>query len=446
MTAGSYKTFFKGKRITVMGLGLLGRGVGDVAFLASLGAKLTVTDRKTKKELEPSLKKLSKYKNIKYVLGEHRLEDFRSADMILKAAGVPLNSPFIAEAHKHHIPVHISTALFAAFAKEMGAEIVGVTGTRGKSTTTHLIAHILNTAGKRVILGGNVRGLSTLAQLPKVKKGDVAVLELDSWQLQGFDSLTLSPRVSVFTSFLQDHLNYYPTMKEYFADKATIYRHQGRDGVLIAGPTAAALIKKELRRLHGKFIPVTAHDIPRSWKRKLLGTHNDENIACAAAAARALGVSEAMIKKGVATFVPIEGRLQTLRVVRGITVVNDNNGTTPDATIAAIKALPKKGNLILIMGGSDKGISFKPLIIEIKKRKAKLVLLPGTGTERFKREYQGRSLILREGETMEEAVNAAFAIAKKGDTMLLSPACASFGLFKNEYDRNDQFVKAVVSL
>lgn len=443
MNAKSYKDFFKGKRVTVMGLGLLGRGVGDVAFLAQMGAKVIVTDKKTKAELAPSLKLLSKYKNIKYTLGSHREADFTRADMVIKAAGVPLQSPFIDSVKKAGVPVYMSTALFAQFAKEKGAILVGITGTRGKSTTTHLIAHILKGAGKRVHLGGNVRGVATLPQIKNVKAGDICVLELDSWQLQGFADLKIALDVAVFTSFMQDHLNYYKSMSLYFKDKAGIYLNQTKDDVLVAGPTASPLIKKDFKHVHGHFIAVNESDVPKGWKSNLLGAHNDENSACAISAARALGLSEALIKKGLASFKPVEGRLEFMRNVRGVAIYNDNNGTTPDATIAALKAMPKRGKTILIMGGSDKGISFKNLTAEIKRAKVTLVLLPGSGTEAFKKEWKGGFV---EVPSMEEAVKVAYGIAKKGDRVLLSPACASFGLFTNEYDRNDQFVKAVKAL
>ena len=180
------QNYFKGKKITVMGLGLLGRGIGDVAFLAEQGAELIVTDLKTADELAESLKPLKQFANITYVLGEHRLEDFRNRDFILKAAGVPFDSIYIAEAEKQGIPVEMSTALFAALTP---ATIVGITGTRGKSTVTHLLHTVLQEkyqgSETRVFLGGNVRGVSTLPFLAQAKKGDIAVLELDSWQLQG---------------------------------------------------------------------------------------------------------------------------------------------------------------------------------------------------------------------------------------------------------------------
>ena len=191
MTA--YRDFFAGKRVMLMGLGLLGRGIGDAAFLAGLGAELTVTDRKNEAELAASLKQLSGFSNIRYVLGEHRLEDFQRADMVIKAAGVPRDSPYVKAARDAGVAVYMSTALFAKFARQTSAAIAGVTGTRGKSTVTHMIHHALAGAGRRAHLGGNVRGLSTLSLLPEVRSGDIAVLELDSWQLQGFGGLRLSP-------------------------------------------------------------------------------------------------------------------------------------------------------------------------------------------------------------------------------------------------------------
>src|SRR5262249_20572382 len=156
----------------------------------------------------------------------HDKKDFTEADMVIKAAGVPLHSPEIAAAHKAGVPVYMSTALFAKYARGCGAKIIGVTGTRGKSTITHLIYRTLAHAGVRTHVGGNVRGVSTLAQIAKVEAGDWCVLELDSWQLQGFGELAMSPDIAVFSNLMPDHLNYYPNMDAYFADKANIFTHQ----------------------------------------------------------------------------------------------------------------------------------------------------------------------------------------------------------------------------
>src|SRR3989344_3204668 len=225
MNESSYRGAFKGKKITLLGLGLLGRGVNVAKFLAELGAELTITDMKDAKALEPSLKQLRKFKNIRYVLGEHRLKDFKNCDMVIKAAGVPLDSPYIKEAKKNKIPVEMDASLFAKFTP---ATMVGVTGTRGKSTVTHLVAHILGLAyPEHVFVGGNVRGMATLPLLKKTKIGDIVVLELDSWQLQGFGDAKISPHVAVFTNFLEDHMNYYQgSMDKYFNDKANIFKYQ----------------------------------------------------------------------------------------------------------------------------------------------------------------------------------------------------------------------------
>src|SRR3990167_5586286 len=195
------KNYFKGKKITIMGLGLLGRGVGDAKFLEKNGADLLVTDLKSKKELKVSLDRLKKYKKIKYILGRHRFQDFRDKDMILKAAEVPLNSPFIMEAKKNNISIEMDASLFAKLAalSTSNVDMIGITGTRGKSTVTHLIYAILNEAFKKtkrkVYLGGNVKGLATLPLLKKVKENDTVVMELDSWQLQGFGDSKISPHI-----------------------------------------------------------------------------------------------------------------------------------------------------------------------------------------------------------------------------------------------------------
>jgi UDP-N-acetylmuramoylalanine--D-glutamate ligase len=231
----SYETFFGGKRITLLGLGLLGRGAGDAEFLARCGAQVLVTDKKTEAELAESVARLEKYPDIAFRLGGHRIEDFTNCDLVIKAAGVPLDSPEIAAARAAKVPVAMSTALFAKYAAEAGAIIVGVTGTRGKSTVSHMIQHCLKNGSKTAFLGGNIRGVSTLAMLPEIQAGDIAVLELDSWQLQGFGDLKISPNIGVFTNLLQDHLNYYKSMNDYFADKTNIFRYQKIGGALFVG-------------------------------------------------------------------------------------------------------------------------------------------------------------------------------------------------------------------
>lgn len=256
--------FFKGKKVTLMGLGLLGRGVGDAKYIAGCGAQLLITDKKSSEELTESLEQLKDVENISYRLGEHREEDFVHADMVIKAAGVPLNNEYIEAAKKAGVPVYMSTALFAKFAHSAGATLVGITGTRGKSTTTHLIFHVLSQVGRRVHLGGNVRGLSTLSLLPEVQRGDVVVLELDSWQLQGFGDLKVSPDVAVFTNLMADHQNYYPDMETYFLDKANIFLNQGEGDVLVCGESIA----DKIRAANPPVAPIVPEPLSKEWSLK----------------------------------------------------------------------------------------------------------------------------------------------------------------------------------
>ena len=375
--------YFKGKKITVMGLGLLGRGVGDIKFLAEAGADLIVTDLKTQEVLQESLDILKDYKNIKYVLGEHCLEDFRHRDFILKAAGVPLDSIYIAEAQKNWIPIKMSASWFAELAK--GVKIVGITGTRGKSTATVLIYEILKRAGQKVFLGGNIRGVSTLAFLNEAKPGDVAVLELDSWQLQGFGEAELSPQVSVFTTFLDDHLNYYrstsltASRELYFGDKANIFKYQKKGDVCIFGEDLAG---DSRFKIQGSGMRMAKKEmVPKDWRIQIPGEHNLLNIACAIEATRVLGVAPAIIREAIEEFRGVEGRLQDLGSFNGVKIYNDNNATTPDATVAALKALGK--NVILICGGSDKGLDMTALVNKIPKHCKAVILLPGSGSAKL---------------------------------------------------------------
>ena len=426
-----------------MGLGLLGRGVGDAIFLAERGAKLTITDLKPSTTLSPSLKKLKKFQKpargragIKYVLGKHRLEDFRNCDMVLKAAGVPDNSPYLRQAKKNKIPVKMSATLFA---KLSGLSIIGVTGTRGKSTVAHLITHILKSAGKKVILGGNIRGVSNLQLLKQVKHAEIAILELDSWQLQGFRDDKISPHIAVFTTFFPDHMTYYEKkMKKYFGDKAYIFKNQNKKDILIAGSQVFPFIMKWGGPIKSQVIvPKT-----KNFHMHIHGEHNLYNANLAAEAAKVAGVPDAIIKKAIESFEGVEGRMQFLREVKGVKYYNDTTATTPEATLAALRTLGKDKQIILIAGGSDKNLNMSALIREIPKFCKKVILLPGSGTKRIKSKIKNNV----EVSSMKDAVSKARISAEKGDSILLSPAFASFGTFNNEYDRGDQFMKIVKKL
>lgn len=436
----NYQDFFKDKKVTVMGLGLLGRGIGDIKFLAECGAELTVTDLKAADRLASSIQELDEFTArrqlpaIRYVLGEHRLEDFQNCDLVIKAAGVPLDSVYVAEAKKQGIRVAMSTELFAELS---GTKIIGITGTRGKSTTTYLIYEILKAAGYRTLLGGNIRGVSTLALLSQVQPGDWAVLELDSWQLQGFGESRLSPHIAVFTNFLPDHLNYYKNdLDLYFADKANIFKYQKPSDYLVCS-----------RQIAERLGVPAAPSLPTDWAVGIPGEHNRINAGLAAEAARLAGVSQEIIRQVISEFRGAPGRLEMVKTIRGIKIYNDTNSTTPDALAVALKTLGQRQNIILIMGGADKGLDFTQVMPLLESACKKIILLPGTGTDSFLSAQLSSSPCLKaktlQSATLAEAVNLAMSHADAGEVVLLSPGFASFGLFLNEYDRGDQFNKLV---
>lgn len=436
-----YCKAFRDKKVTVMGLGVQGRGVGDSEFLAQCGAELIITDLKGEEELAPSVRRLDKYKRISFVLGEHRLKDFQNRDLILKAASVPLDSLYIREAKKHGIPVEMSASLFA---KIVSIPVIGITGTRGKSTVTHLICEILKKAGTPVLLGGNVRGVGTLPLLEETHLpagGDsIALFELDSWQLQGFGESKLSPHIAVFTNFFPDHLNYYHgDLKQYFADKAHIFEYQTEKNYLITTEKVLALARKYGYDPRGTVvIPET---LSRDWHLKMPGEHNRANASFARAAAQVLHVEELLIREVIESFAGIPGRLQLIREIDGIKFFNDTTATTPEATIAALQTLGSaQSKVVLIMGGSDKELDMSELLSEIPKYCKGVVLLPGTGTDK---------LDIKEAEAIDslsDAVEKACALAEVGDSIVLSPAFTSFGMFQNEFDRGDQFTDIVNKL
>jgi len=439
--------YFKGKKVTVVGLGLLGKRLGDIAFLAECGAEVTVTDLKTREELAPSIKKLTKFKNIKYVLGEHRFEDFENKDFILKGQGVALDSPYIAHARSKGIPIEMDESLFAKLAPKV--KIVGVTGTRGKSTVTMLIYEILKSAGVRVHLGGNIKDTAALPLLKEVKDGDTVVFELSSWQLQGFGEAKISPHISVFTNFMPDHLNYYKNdMEQYFADKSYIYKFQTAKDLLILGSGVKDLVGDT----KGKVINANAKNVPKDWKIQLQGKHNLENIACALEVANVLDIPESVTKKAVENFKAITGRLELVKEIRGIKIYNDNSSTTPEATIVALRAVgdSKNPNVILVIGGDNKSLDMSKLLKEIPQFCSKVVLFKEKGTDLVREkifEFKKKGVDVYEEEGLDDTVKRAFAVAKTGECILYSPAFSSFGkYFKNEYDRGDKFMEIVKNL
>lgn len=449
----SHQDYFKDKKITVMGLGLLGRGVGDIAYMAEAGAaEIIVTDLKTEEELAASVEQLRPYTNITFKLGGHHTDDFAHRDFVLVAAGVPMDSPYLAVARGAGVPLKQSAALFAELSQ---IPIIGVTGTRGKSTTTMMIHHVLQyVTGEQVLLGGNIRGVSNLQLLTGVRPDSLCVMELDSWQLQGFGWAGISPQVAVFTSFMEDHLNYYEregrnrdeAMRAYFTDKAQIFLHQEESGTLVTTPEVFEWIKKVFptETLGQELVLTDSSIIPEEANLAMPGEHNRLNAALACKALLALGLTEQEVFDGLATFPGVEGRLQLAATFDNVRVYNDNNATTPQATVAALEALDLGNkNIILIAGGEDKGIDVAPLAYAIGKHCKQVFLTPGSGTNGLVELLHGGSVGVSVVENLARAVEEARLAAENGDIILFSPAFASFAQYKNEYERNDEFMRLI---
>lgn len=443
-----WNEYFEGKKITVMRIGLLGRGVGDAAFLAECGAEVLVVDDASQDVMQPSVDALAQYDNVSFKFGPYDISDFTSADFVLVGAGTPLDSPEIAAARAADVPLKQSAAWFAELSK---IPVIGVTGTRGKSTVTHMIHHMLGqVTGEDILLGGNVRGLSNLQLLKEVLPESLCVMELDSWQLQGWGWSDMSPQVAVFTNFMEDHLNYYMKdgitkeegMELYFADKANIFRSQEESGVFVTTPVVFERAKTLADVTLGQeVILADSSTIPEDALLAMPGEHNRLNAALAVEALKALSLTEEEIWPALATFPGVEGRLQYVGAHEQIAIYNDNNATTPTAAVRALEAVGdvEKKNVILIAGGADKNIDATNLVEAIPKYCKQVILLAGTGTDTIKDKIDGVQVV---GD-MEAAVEAGLAAGEVGDILILSPGFASFGMFKNEYERNDAFLTAV---
>ncbi|MCA9351536.1 UDP-N-acetylmuramoyl-L-alanine--D-glutamate ligase [Patescibacteria group bacterium] len=451
MKKAQYESYFRGKEVTVMGIGLLGRGIGDINFLASCGAKVTATDLKDAKALRKSLRQLKRYRSISYTLGKHRVADFRNRDFILKAAGVPLDSRYISVAEEAGIPVHMSFGLVLDILKKEGVNVtvIGITGSKGKSTTTGLVEAILKEADLPYHLAGNVRGIANLPLLKKVNDGDIILAELDSWQLQGLHAVKISPNIAVFTNFFEDHLNYYDgSMRTYFKDKSAIFRYQTEDDFLVLTSDSKRAINKYYRG------NIAAHQqvarfkhLPNSWDYQIFGKHNESNLSQAYQVAKILGIPRTTIKDALSNFAGVDGRFQFIGTDKhGIDFYNDNNSTTPESTVASLQSLKRRypdRRIILIGGGADKAFHYHKMAKYLARNVSFTLLFSGTATDKIRDCFPPRFEDFTETLSMKTAFNLALEHAEEHDIIILSPGAASFGVFNNEYERNDQYLRLV---
>lgn len=434
----------------IMGLGLQGRGIGDAKIFCEAGSLVTVTDLKNEVKLQDAIRQLKGFQ-VRFVLGEHKEEDFKSYDLILRNPDVPKSSPFLKIAKDAGIPVKMDSSLFAKYCP---LPIIGITGTRGKTTTTMMTYEVLKKLYKgSVFLAGNIPGKSTLELLKEVQKSTkrykkvqegIVLLELSSWELQGWHDEKISPHISVFTNLYQDHLNRYASMDEYFRDKLAVAEYQSSKDWLIAGPE----VKLPVERLRAHIVRFSGNDLPENFRLLIPGDHNRDNAAAVLKLAGILGLEDDDALEILSKFTGVPYRLETIAVIGGVEYINDTTSTTPAAGIAALRAMVKP--VILIAGGSSKKLDLKPFAEEIikgwkSKLVKKVILLKGEGTEEligYFKDLKDKFCLGPFGDFKEATVKAG-ALARKGDVVLLSPGCASFSMFNNEFDRGDQFNQIV---
>lgn len=436
------KNKYIGKKVLVVGLGLQGGGVGVAKFFAQLGAKVTVTDKKTEEQLSRSIERL-KDSNIEFHFGEHKVEDFLNADVIFKGPSVPWTSGPLVQAQNKGIPVEMEMSFVV---ENYQGKVIGITGTRGKSTTTHLIYNLLRESGFKVSLGGGLPGISTIDCLKEADENSWLVAELSSWALSGFHRKKISPHIAVFTNLYPDHLNYYKNLEDYFYDKQAIFQYQKKGDYLIINKMLKTIVLDS--RLRGNDTWFDKNDFPYKLTY-LKGDHNLENAAASLKVAEILKIDKNNAVEIISKFRGLPYRLEVIRKKDNVTFINDTTSTTPIATIKAIDSLRDK-KIILFLGGNSKNLPIVQLINRLYSVE-KIILLAGNFTDEIlpilKEKYQDK--LVGPFDNLENAVSEAYRVAQtlaEDIVLLFSPGATSFAMFNNEFHRGDEFNRIVKKL
>ena len=440
-----------GRNVLVVGLARTGEATA--AFLLRRGARVTVTESKSRAELGSKAETWVR-RGVTLEAGGHTPAAFLEADLIIPSPGVP-RLPEIAAARDRGIPVWSEIELASRFLK---GSIVGLTGTNGKSTTTTLLHRILKDAGRPAFLAGNI-GTPLISFVDRSRDDHLYVTEISSFQLEYVHAFRA--RLALVLNLSGNHLDWHGTMDDYAAAKAKLVLGQkpgdatvlNREDARVWAWKEAAVSdvfafsgKRPVRR--GAFVRdgwVVVRDggeerriLPVS-EIKLPGLHNRENVLAAAAAARILGVAPSRIRASVRGFRGLEHRLEPVATVRGVSFINDSKATTVDATLKALAGFTRP--VVLILGGKDKGSDFRPLRKAVR-RGVKAVVLVGSAREKIREALAGIVPLL-EAETYPEVVRAARAAAAPGDIVLLAPACTSWDMFRDFEERGRVFKREV---
>jgi UDP-N-acetylmuramoylalanine--D-glutamate ligase len=406
-------------KIAILGYGLEGQDAEK--YFNGLGDEVTVLDRK---------------------FDDNYLKSLNNFDVIVRSPGVYRYLPELVKAEKDGTEI---TSSLKIFFEKCPANIIGITGTKGKGTTSTLIYNIIKNAGKDVCLVGNI-GKAYLELLPKLTKDSIVIMELSSFQLI---DLTKSPHIAVVLNITLDHMDWHKDKEEYIKAKENIVRYQSvSDWAVINEEYETS--KSFTKETKAKVVFFSKKSLDQKYKEQLLlrGEHNLENIAAAVSVAKIVGVDEKIVLDTVRNFKGLEHRLELVETVDGVTFYNDSFATGPQPTIAAINSFTEPETLIL--GGSDKGLSYQDLGNAINKTKniENIILIGITGPliDKYLDSNLQFTIYNLQKTNMEEIVKKALEVTPKGGVVILSPASASFDMFENYKDRGNQFKKAVQSL
>jgi UDP-N-acetylmuramoylalanine--D-glutamate ligase len=457
----------RGKRVTLVGLGTRQGGLGIARYLVAQGAQVTVTDMRTEEALAETIAALEGLP-IRYVLGRHEERDFtpEGADLVVRNPAVPRRAPLLQLAREHGVPIEMEMSLFF---RACPAPIVGVTGTKGKTTVSSLTGALLREALPATRVGGNM-GVTALGQLADLTPHAPFVLEISSWQLESLIEHRLAPRVAVLTLIAEDHLNTYDGFEDYAATKRGIAWHQETGDYLVvnrddleswraASETRAAVAPFGLHDEGDDGAWQSGDQLVWRWRGSearwpapqspgLRGPHGRRNALAAIAAAMLAGADAVAVQRGLDGFSGVRDRMEVVATVGGVTYINDTTATAPVAGAAALAALEGgPGKVHLLAGGADKKLDPTPLALAAERSGAAVYLFSGTATLALEVALRERGVVpAGVFDSMRDVVMAATEAAVPGDVVLLSPGCASFGLFRDEFDRGEQFRQVVAEI
>ncbi|OXU15895.1 UDP-N-acetylmuramoyl-L-alanine--D-glutamate ligase [Sedimentisphaera salicampi] len=433
------------KSVLVMGLGKFGGGADAALYASKFARKVTVTDLSSREALPQA--DVLEGKGINLVLGEHRESDFAQCDVLIVNPAIPEDNKFIKKAE---ICGALVTSSIALFFQECKGEIIAVTGSNGKSTTTSLIYHILSYASKQkcidgdVFLSGNIGNLPLLETLPQIREKDKVVLEISSFQSEQLDKFGLGPWAAVITNLTPNHLDRHGTFENYCNAKKKLFFNQPEGGVSIlnSDDVVSAGWFDELSKTR-KTLLCSSKSIPPEITAKfnLPGEANKSNLAAAIAAAEELGVDKVSISNSLPSFKALPHRLELITEKNGVRWYNDSISTTPESTIAGTEAF--ENPVILIAGGYDKKIPFDEMAKVVSQRAKCAVLIGDTAgkiKELIEKNPKNRCRV-HLAESLENACLNAWEEAEAGDNILLSPACASYDMFESFKQRGEMFTQ-----